>query len=141
MDVDTRLIAQVIGRPWKQGASGPHSFDCRGLVVYTQSNWFKRRMPSIVLEADRKDWSTVREDVTKYGWHRTIEKPQVGDVLVVRGAAGAHLGVFVKYGIFGVLHCQGDVRRAGTVRFDRLEDLLSSGYSRPEIWRFYESRS
>lgn len=122
-------VAAYIGRPWT-----PEQ-DCRALVRQVQLERWGRDVPALLKPVPLADWSAVREAATQQGWEPVDGTAREGDILVVHAAEGAHVGVFVHYGVLGVLHAQGSRTRPGSVRFDTLAALLCNGYGRPQIWR------
>lgn len=131
--------AGLIGKPWRGDAEGPHAYDCKGLARYVQRSRWGREVPALKIADTQtpEGRAAFFEAVRRSPWQRTADAPQEGDIVVLQGADGAHVGVMVQVGRrLGVLHAQGTVARGGAVRFDELRDLLACGYSRPEVWRW-----
>lgn len=122
--------AGYIGRPWRREA------DCRALVRDVLLEHFALHVPALLGVDVPTDFAGVRQAATQQGWRPTADAPAEGDILVVHGADGAHVGVFIQYGPLGVLHAPGGVDKPAGARFDELRDLLASGYSRPQVWRY-----
>lgn len=126
-------LSPYIGRPWRAGAIGPEAFDCGGLVVAVQKAVWGRIVPPL------NNVEVVRT-CHEAGWIVTEESPRAGDVLLVRALDGPHLGVFVTVGRrLRVMHARSRIVRGvqvGRVDLHSLADLLTYGYSRPQIWRF-----
>lgn len=136
------MIDTVIGLPWKPNATGPHAFDCKGLVAHVLGRMGKPPPSLLVLPRDEslataRPLADVRACVATEGWRPTTEPPHEGDVLLCYGAGGAHVGVFVRYGTLGVLHSVQPPATPSGVRFDRLDDLLIGGaFGRASVWRY-----
>lgn len=127
-------LASLIGRPWHPNACGPVAYDCRGLVAHVLEHHFALPVPPL-LRAEAAAAAPLLGAEVAAGWRPVAAGPQAGDVLVVRGRAGAHVGVFVHYGSLGVLHSVEPPAAAAGVRFDRLDNLLAAGFARPTVWR------
>lgn len=141
----THWAASYIGKPRRRDAEGPDAFDCKGLVRYVQRRHHGREVPPLQVDDTRTDQgrAAFMDAVRRSPWklQPAGARPAEGDILVVQGADGAHVGTFVPNGRrLGVLHAQGHTdeqgRDVGSVRWDELRDLLACGYSRPEIWRW-----
>lgn len=135
-------INDYLGRPWRADAEGPEAYDCKGLVRAVQRRVWCREVPALLHVGMTTDWAEVRASCVHSGWRPIAEgdSAQPGDVLLVRGTSGPHVGVFVRLdGRTLVLHAHGLVRggmQVGRVRLNSLCDLLAGGYSRPQVWRF-----
>lgn len=129
--------AAYVGRPWSP------AFNCWALVQHLQRERWGREMPALEIAAGRfswEQWRTLSELLRDTPWRRVEGRPAAeGDVLVVRGMSGPHVGVFVGERKCRVLHNMGHVgddgRPVGSVRCEPLWDMLAAGYSRPEVWR------
>lgn len=132
-------LSDYIGRPWREDAEGPAAYDCKGLVRAVQARVWSRAVPAL-LGVDRlTDWAAVRASAALDGWRPVQAVPVEGDILVVRGKDGAHVGTFVTVRrSLQVLHSHSFIkggRQLGRVRLTPLPELLAGGYSRPEVWR------
>jgi cell wall-associated NlpC family hydrolase len=138
----THWAAHYIGKPWRPDADGPQAYDCKGLVRAVQRARWGREVPALQVADTRTDEgrAAFMAAVRRGGWQRTHSQAIEGDVLLVQGSRGAHVGTFVTVGrTLGVLHAPGmhdaQGRPQGRVVWQELRDLLASGYTRPEVWR------
>lgn len=137
-------INSYLGRPWRADCDGPEAYDCKGLVRAVQKEQWCRDVPPLLQVDAATDWAEVRASCQRSGWQPKPEGVSAcgGDILLVRGLNGPHVGVFVQLGRrLLVLHAHGLVRggrQVGRVRLNALCDLLAGGYSRPQIWEFAE---
>lgn len=128
----------LIGLPYKLGASGPDEFDCWGLVRWVFENVHGIQMP--VIQVGQTDPSTpanlaaIRQAALVSGWRPTplgsiaIEN----DILLMTGLEGRHVGVMVAAngGLF-FLHC---IDRVG-VCLQPLQELRRAGFRDFTSWR------
>jgi cell wall-associated NlpC family hydrolase len=125
-------LRDYIGKPWRADAEGPEAYDCKGLVRAVQTRVWGRDVPALLHPARLATWAAVRASAEHDGWRPVQDKPAEGDIVVLRGKDGPHVGVFVRaQRRLQVLHAHG----GGAVRLNLLADLLVGGYSRPEVWR------
>lgn len=104
-------IARYVGAPWRAGASGPHEYDCWGLVraVY-------RERLGIELPAIEADALSVRSCAQAFSgaaerarWREIAAPRELCAVLLGRGTHAVHVGLWCEG---AVLHA---VRGAGVV--------------------------
>lgn len=133
-------LQDYVGKPWREDAGGPQAYDCKGLVRAVQRRVWGREVPALLGITRLTDWSDVRASCEREGWRPTNALAADGDILVVRGCDGPHVGVFVRHGRrLAVLHAHSfevDGQQRGRVRINSMADLLHGGYARPQIWRF-----
>lgn len=126
--------APLIGKPWAP------TFTCWDLVRTVQLGQFGRVMPAYEL-ADERAPGQLRSVVQTSGWCRVDgTERQEGDVMLMRGPDGLHIGVVVRVqGDCQLLHNLGELdadgQARGCVRMDRLADLGRLHYGRFELWR------
>lgn len=129
-------LSDFVGRPWREGASGPLAYDCRGLVLAVQRQVWCREVPALMRPGAAVTPGSRRAVI---GWSTTEESPRPGDVLVLRSLTGPHVGVFVEAGRrVKVLHAHGRMaagRAVGRVWLNTMDELLAGGYARPQVWR------
>ncbi|MBA2381499.1 MAG: C40 family peptidase [Chloroflexi bacterium] len=88
-----QIAKAQIGDPWVYGATGPSSFDCSGLVIYS----FKAAGDYAAIGS-----GTYRSARAQYDWFRgrglaSRTNPKPGD-LVVWGS-GSHIGIYIGSGM------------------------------------------
>lgn len=121
----------LLGLPWESKAMGPHAFDCWGLVVHVMRERYGITV-SQHLEApsyDVRAFSRAVEDEIRSALWTRVEAPQEGDVVLMsRGRAFYHVGIFTEG---GVLHSA----EKCDVCHESLSHLKRSGVLRFEYWR------
>lgn len=125
--------AFLVGLPWQP------TFTCWDLVRVVQLEQYGRVMPVYDL-ADTRAPEQLRSVVLASGWRRVPEGGAVeGDVLLMRGPNGLHIGIVVWVdGRCELLHNLGGMERGvarGSVRIDPVTDLHRLSYGRFELWR------
>jgi cell wall-associated NlpC family hydrolase len=134
-------LSLYIGRPWREDAEGLDAYDCKGLVRAVQRSVWDREVPALLHAGKLTDWAAVRAACASEGWRPVDAPPEEGDILVVHGPRGPHVGTFVRHGrLLQVLHAFGrrdeSGRQVGSVRINTLAEMLTGGYSRPQVWRW-----
>lgn len=139
--------ARLVGLPWSPGAEGPRAYDCWGLVRWVQRHHYGRDLPVLhvnVREAPPQQWGALRELVSRSPWRPVAASDawRDGDVLLMYGAEGPHVGTLVDLGgVLGVLHAVGwrdaDGVDHGGVVHDAPESLGRIGFGRFEAWRWH----
>ena len=108
----SKTVNEIIGKPFQLRTSGPHAFDCRGVVVYLTKEFFGVDLPDIF------DGS-VRERVEAFAAHY-IQLPNIalaefGDVIhmgELKGVADEHIAFVERQGHVVTANAQMDVHRA-----------------------------
>lgn len=129
----THWAADLIGRPYRRGASGPADFDCWGLCRHVFKTQYGIEMPVVaVADGSADNVASIKRAAAVSGW-RPAEPPVADrDIVLMRGPDGRHVGVMVAAnGGLGLLHA---VDGAG-VCWQKLSDVLASGFKDPEAWR------
>lgn len=129
-----------VGRPWALGAEGPDAFDCWGLVREVQRAVFGRELPALsinVREVPQTQWATLRDLVQRSDWRcgGDLSTAKAGDVILMRGLRGPHIGVCIGRG--EVLHAPGwrdEDGDHGAACIADARGLKSAGFGRLEIW-------
>jgi hypothetical protein len=129
----THWSTLLVGLPWQP------NFACWDLVRVVQLEQFGRVMPAYDL-ADERAPEQLRSVVQASGWQRLEHyRSQEGDVLLMRGPDGLHIGIVVWVDArCQLLHNLGGMVRGvaqGSVRIDPVADLGRLGYGRFELWR------
>jgi cell wall-associated NlpC family hydrolase len=85
------IALSKIGKPYVYGATGPNSFDCSGLVLYS----FKAAGVGGVARS-----TYAQYDMYKTAAWRRVSSPSLGDLvfLTVQGKAYAHVGIYIGNG-------------------------------------------
>ena len=87
-----RVAEWQLGDPWRYGATGPSSFDCSGLVIYS----YRKAGDGAAIHS-----TSLRSARSIYLWFRSRglasrTNPKVGD-LVIWGY-GSHIGIYIGSG-------------------------------------------
>ena len=136
--------APLIGKPWEPGATGPHAFDCWGLVRYVLAQHRGIEVPQVAVcrrddDAMESNVAAIKRAVGSGGWRRVDAPGIADDIVLMSGRAGRHIGLMVRAnGMLGVLHADGEVTKAGPVgcvMFQSLRHMTQGGYSTYEFWR------
>ncbi len=118
---------QYIGKPWERGASGPHAFDCYGLLRTVQRRHYAVEMPRLV-EVDRGSILSVIRAIRKNPENRlweAVDAPVDGCLVKLYKAGHPdHIGVWLDIDGGGLLHST----QAFGVCFDALLDLTTLGW-------------
>lgn len=122
------FVNSLMSLPWVNGAEGPDSFDCWGLVKVVQKRLFGRDLPSIRINAEdlREVIREVATTSARAPWTRCLLPVHGGIVEMTSGRHPFHVGVYLDIDSGGILHCE---RNAG-VCFDRIVALEASGWRR-----------
>lgn len=132
--------APYVGRAWSA------QFTCWELVRAVQREMFGHELPAVAIGVpDDARKQAIFGLLTHPGW---VAVPTIspagdaldGDVLLMRGADGPHVGVAVRRTAHPaeVLHCIGGLhegRAWGSVRLDLIESLGTLGYGHLKLWR------
>src|SRR3546814_10822543 len=80
MNPTPHWAADLIGRPWRAGARGPHALDCWGLFLAIQREHFGRDLPEIPINANdlRTVMNTFRDHPERQRW-AVVAQPTEGD--------------------------------------------------------------
>jgi cell wall-associated NlpC family hydrolase len=141
----THWCAQYIGRAWTD------RFNCWDLVRTVQFAVFGRTLPRLPIggEIDEQRAQDLQALLSGPGWQAVQGYPPAaaceGDVLLMRGPDGPHVGVVVLRACHApaVLHNVGGLlpdgprrgQRWGGVRLDAIDALGRLGYGRLKLWR------
>jgi len=132
--ITPEFVNNLIGRPYKPGATGPDAFDCYGLTRLVQSVGWGRDLPDIVVPEidDRRIFIALfRQHAGDHRW-RQVERFGHGTIVTMaRHDNALHVGTYLDFDGGGVLHA---LERPG-VQFDPLPCLKATGWRR---FRFYE---
>jgi cell wall-associated NlpC family hydrolase len=134
--------AHLVGKRWSLGATGPDTFDCRGLVRHAYQLRTDKNIPQLAVDAAHAPAAALKSAVEE-GW-RCVGKgfafrPQELDLAFMRSLNGFHVGIVVQApeGL-RLLHCVGGVVdgvEVGEVLCQPLRDVAALGFGRMEFWR------
>lgn len=122
---------EYLGKPYVEGANGPDSFDCWGLVRDICAKKIDCEMP--LLNIGRNDNREAIQEAIK-GWVK-IEPPyKEFDILTMRNSFGRHIGICIKAnGKVVFLHAE-----VPQVQITELKRLGFYGYKDVQGWRYGE---
>lgn len=131
------FLEDLIGRPYRIGATGPDAFDCYGLARHVQANLYGVSMPRLpfVAVTTRQQAEAMLGHPELRNWCEIPEhKARDGDGVLMGNVAKRdfHLGTYVVPGTAGVvLHIN---EKCGVVA-DDLPGLRSIGFHYLRIFR------
>ncbi|WP_132254745.1 NlpC/P60 family protein [Methylobacterium segetis] len=131
------FLEDLIGRPYRIGATGPDAFDCYGLARHVQSALYAVPMPALpfVAATTRAQAEAMLAHEERRNWRETPEhEARDGDLVLMGNVAKRdfHLGTFVVPGTAGVvLHVD---QHAGVVA-DDIPALRSVGFNYLKFFR------
>jgi cell wall-associated NlpC family hydrolase len=124
------FLEDLIGRPYRIGATGPEAFDCYGLARHVQGALYAVPMPELpfVAATTRTQAEAMLNHAERKNWREVPEhEARDGDLVLMGNVAKRdfHLGTFVMPETAGVvLH----VDQAAGVVADDLPALRSVGF-------------
>lgn len=133
--------ADLIGRPWAPGAQGPGAFDCWGLVRHVFLVRYGVEMPLVQVGdfTEGGNVAALKKAAEVSGWRPVEGAPEDGDIVLLQGPKGRHVGVMVATARgLRLLHadgCMTDYGPVGSVVAVPLDDARQGGYGRIELWR------
>ncbi|NRP15014.1 NlpC/P60 family protein [Marinobacterium sp. xm-a-152] len=133
---DANSLSPFIGKPWVAGARGPNHYDCWGLFLAVQKQFFNRDLPEIPLDA-----LNLREVINAFTHHperqrwQRVSQTRTGDAVLMRQSRyPAHIGVWLDIDGGGILH---SVQHSGVV-YQTTSGLYSHGWRIEGIYQFTE---
>lgn len=125
--------AGLIGRPYARPADPPTTFCCWSLVRHVFRVRYGIEMPVVaVADGSADNVLAIKRAAEVSGWRPAEGAPQDGDIVLMRGVDGRHVGVMVQAnGGLGLLHA---VLGAG-VCFQGLREVSAVGFREFEFWR------
>lgn len=135
---DKEFADKVIGKPWRNRATGPNSYDCWGLVIASFRDIDGVELPEINGYIDEGcDTNTAAEEgLNQYELSSGVD----GDIVCMYNVNNQ----FVHVGriLFGmVLHAAGSEQAgSGQVKLDRLE-VMQRAFNKVEFRRYARSRT
>ena len=97
-----------MGLPWESGGTGPHAYNCWGLMAEVQRKFYNRKIPLVQVDAmDLGDVLRVVRNGEQQSCWKQVKYPRDGDVAVMGHGSdlGVHVGVWVNVDGGGILHC------------------------------------
>ncbi|GEL42249.1 hypothetical protein MEX01_28400 [Methylorubrum extorquens] len=125
------FLSDLIGRPYRIGATGPEAFDCYGLARHVQAALYDVPMPELpfVAATTRQQAEAMLNHAERQNWREIPEhEAKDGDLVLMGNVAGRdfHLGTYVVAGTAGVvLH----IRETVGVVADDLQSLRAIGFN------------
>lgn len=123
-------VRSLVGRRYELGADGPDSYDCRGLLLHCQRQYFGKPLPDLPMGTAMRD---LFEDRLAAGAWEPVPRPEHGDAALLRGGEHPHVGVYLVLDEPGVLHALDGVG----VIWSPLHTLRLLGFSRLRYIRFH----
>lgn len=122
----------LIGLPWSP------QFNCWALVQQVFSERYGIAMPSVDL-VHEGNVRAIKQAAEVSGWVR-VEGPALdGDIVVMQGLRGRHVGVMIEIGFkLLLLHNRGHMTPRGPVGgvvAQTLDDVAHDGYQEFQYWR------
>lgn len=142
-------LAPYLAAGYRRGAQGPQHFDCWGLVRELQHARWGRTMPALQVgpavlpQPGNAQWQALARLCRHSGWVRRPpgQPPALGDVLLMRGGGGLHVGVALDG--LRMVHAHGGPRPGfeaqpqhdvGAVSVARLDALGLLGLVLLSVW-------
>lgn len=131
----------LIGLPWARGAQGPDAFDCWGLVRHVFATRYGIEMPEVRGGdfGEGESVATLKRAAEISGWRPVDGEPRDGDIVLMRGIVGRHVGVMIETSRgLRLLHADGHQTArgpVGSVVAVPLADAAANGYGGFELWR------
>lgn len=127
-------INRYVGLPWQSGATGPHAFNCWGLLQHVQREYFGVELPDLVFgDAAREAYAARLHS----GDWEAVAQPFHGAGVLLRGGDDPHVGIWLDVDGSGVLH---SIEGAGVIWTVRSR-LRLMGFSRTQYYRFHNGPS
>jgi cell wall-associated NlpC family hydrolase len=131
----------LIGKPWAPGGTGPDSYDCWNLVRHVFATRYSIDMPEVrggdfgIIE----NVAALKHAAEVSGWRPADGEPRDGDIVLMVGPEGRHVGVMIETAKGPrLLHADGHMGTkgpVGSVVAVPLADAIAGGYSEVELWR------
>ncbi|KAB7783490.1 NlpC/P60 family protein [Methylorubrum populi] len=131
------FLSDLIGRPYRIGATGPDCFDCYGLARHVQATLYDVPMPELpfVAATTRQQAEAMLNHAERQNWREIPEhEARDGDLVLMGNVARRdfHLGTYVVPGTAGVvLH----IDKANGVVADDLPSLRAIGFHYLKVFR------
>jgi len=120
-------VAEYVGIPYENGALGPNSFNCWGLLVHVERKYFNVSMPVVDIECPEECAELFRMKLRGGDWCNVID-PVDGDAVLLRGGTAPHVGIYVHGGVLHALEGVGVIWTNGS-------RLRAIGFSNAKYYR------
>ncbi|MDB9741470.1 C40 family peptidase [Akkermansiaceae bacterium] len=131
-------VTNTIGQPYEVGASGPHAFDCWGLVVSFYKEIYDLDLPTFsgFNIHSLNNVSHLMHNESHSGRWLEIDKPENGCVVMMsKSKVFHHVGVFVNFaGLESVIHAFDQMH----VISHSLQNLRRNGFTKIKYFRWQE---
>ena len=124
-------VTALIGKRYELGADGPDAYDCRGLLLHCQRQYFDKPLPDLPMGHAMRD--LFGERLAAGVWEQ-VAVPTHGDAALLRGGDHPHVGIYLVLDEPGVLHALDGVG----VIWSPAHTLRLMGFSRTTYVRFHE---
>lgn len=121
---------ELVGIPYENGAYGPNSFNCWGLLYYVQKEYFNVKMPRAPL-GNADQCRLMFDTRINSGQWTSVEVPRHGDGALLRGGDEPHVGIYLDFDGGGILHA---LEGVGVI-FTTLDQLRTLGFARTKYYR------
>jgi hypothetical protein len=126
-------VSRYVGLPWVAYATGPHAYDCWGLVVKVSFEHFGRhchRHIDTLTNNSRAIHNTIRQEIASGHWQQ-IDKPVDGSVVLLSlSRKFHHIGIWLDVNGGMLLHSF----EGSGVCLSSYSQLQEMGFRRIEFW-------
>lgn len=123
-------VASYVGIPYKEGGLGPDAYNCWGLLIHIQREYFGVNVPLVPLGNVPECLGMFKSAIDDGEWTQ-VDKPNHGDVVILRSGSDPHVGVYVDVERGGILHA---LENIGVI-FTPMTQLNMLGYGRCKFYR------
>lgn len=128
-------VNSLLDLPYEDGAFGPDSFNCWGLLYYVQINYFRTNMPVAPI-GDGDACRAMFEGQLKGGAWTELGAPEHGCGALLRGGETPHVGIYLDLDGGGILH---SMIGAGVI-WTPLGRLRALNFGRTKYYRLNNDR-
>lgn len=125
-------VTALIGKRYELGGDGPDAYDCRGLLLHCQRQYFGKPLPDLPMGHAMRDLFGAQ---LASGMWEQVSSPRHGDAALLRGGDHPHVGVHLMLDEPGVLHALDGVG----VIWSPFHTLRLLGFSRVTYVRFHDA--
>jgi len=130
--------AELIGTPYRRGATGPHEFDCLGLMEYVFRVYRNVELPvSRIRLGEVGNEAEIKDAARASGLRPVFDMAQEGDLMLMENPEGAHVGLVLQSNSkLNLLHAVDGIG----VCLSQLTDLSLMGFKNFRSWRLASER-